>query len=348
MIMRLVALASLCVVTTASAAASIHHVPPADVTAGQPLELVVDAPPATPTLTLHYRPTGSGPFQTLELVRKGDAQWVAIVPADKVEVPGIDYFLASGGQPVFASPALPHTMPVVATAASERRARDLVRHKTRRYRIETAFDYVTYGARTEDGVRFVDRYGRLDAAFAYRLWAYPLEEIRVGYTGLLGNTQSRDVEVCTDAGAAPPCNAQAGFKVGGWFELGLAAVEGFRFDGRVIVMANQEGFQPGTRLETRLGVREGSHVAVGLEYLANVGTSGFFRLGWGTVPSAPMAATVEITNAPSSDRPTGVRLYYDISHAFDNGFRLGARVGYAARIQSTAGFTGGATASVDF
>ncbi len=47
-------------------------------------------------------------------------------------------------------------------------------------------------------------------------------------------------------------------------------------------------------------------------------------------------------------RETGVRLYYDIARELGNGFRAGLRVGYAARNQNVAGFTGGANVLVDF
>ncbi len=324
-------------------AATVVHVPPADVVAGTPLELVADAAPATPTLTLHYRVTGgSGVFQAMELVRRGEAQWVAVVPAVAVVSPGLDYFITAGGTPVFASETWPHMMPVVATASTERRERDIVRTKGRRSRIHTSFEWVDYGTRSVgvvggDRVKLEDHYYRIDADFAYRLWAYPLEELRVGYTRLIGET-------CQ----VPPCSGEAGFKVAGWFELGLAPVEGFRLDTRVAVMATQSGFQPGVREEARLGVREGSHIALGIEYLADVGTNGFFRLGWGTIPKFPMAASVEITRMPESSRDAGVRLYYDIAHALPNGVRIGLRAGYAARNQSVAGFTGGANASVEF
>ena len=324
--------------TTAAHAADVVHVPPADVVAGTPLELVAEAAAATPTLTLHYRATGGGAaFQTAELVRRGDAEWVVVLPPEVVVSPGIDYFIAAGGTPVFASEKWPHTMPVVATASTERRARDIIRTKGRRSKIHTSFEWVDHGTRTVGGQELQDHYYRVDADFAYRLWAYPLEELRVGYTRLIGET-------CQ----VPPCSGEAGFKVAGWFELGLAPVEGLRFDSRVSVMATQSGFQPGFREEIRLGVREGSHVAVGVEYLADVGTNAFFRLGWGTVPGLPMAATVEVTGLPDSSRHAGVRLYYDIAHALPNGVRLGARVGYAARNQAVAGFTGGANASVEF
>jgi hypothetical protein len=198
--------------------------------------------------------------------------------------------------------------------------------------VSTSFEYVEFGTTTARGDDIPDHYYRIDADFAYRLLAYPLEELRVGYTRLCNETN------CSDKG----------FKVGGWFELGLGVVEGVRLDGRVMVMATKEGFALGGRLEGRLGVRDGSHIAMGVETLADVGTNGFFRLGWGTVPETPMAATVEISQIPDDTRPAGVRLYYDIARNIGGGFRAGLRVGYAARNQNVAGFTGGANVLVDF
>jgi hypothetical protein len=217
----------------------------------------------------------------------------------------------------------------------------MIRFHGRRSRVEVMGDWVEFGKRND----LVDHYYRVDADFSYRLWTYPLEEIRVGYTRLLGDTAAETTSSCP---SSTPCTAEAGFKVAGWFELGLAAVEGVRFDARMIVMATQTGFAVGGRGEARLGDREASHVALGVEHLADVGTNGYFRLGWGTVPGLPMAATVEITNLPASYRETGVRLYYDIAREVHPGVRLGLRVGYAARTQSVAGFTGGAGASVEF
>ena len=324
-------------------ASPVRHVPPAGAEAGTSLELVAEAPPASPKLVAHYRNIGMGPFATIELVRRDDAHWVAVVPADHVIPPGIEYYLDAGGEPVFASPQWPHTIPVNASAQTERRARDLLRIENKRSRIHTAGEWIDYGTRTVGGTKLVDRYYRLDADFSYRLLAYPLEELRVGFTRLLGDTETNDPAMCT-----LPCTAQSGYRVGGWFELGLAPIEGIRLDGRVLVMATKNGFQVGGRGEARLGVLEASHVAIGIESMADVGTNGYFRLGWGTVPGVPMAATVEITNLPDSSRGTGVRLYYDIAHSVGHGVRLGLRVGYAARNQTVAGFTSGANATVEF
>jgi hypothetical protein len=324
-----------------ASAQSVRHVPPGDVEAGKQLELVAEAAPTTPTLVAHVRVHGGSAYKPIELVRRDDAHWVAVVPPETVTPPGVDYYLVAGEQPVFASPDWPHTMAVRSTPEDERRGRDLLRAKSRRSKVSTQGEWVEYGKK----FGLVDHYYRFDADFSYRLLTYPLEEIRVGYTRLLGNTRGAPDQMCP---TAEPCSPEAGMKVAGWFELGLALVEGVRVDGRMIVMATADGFKVGGRGEGRLGARDASHVAIGAEYLADVGANGFFRLGWGTVPKLPMSATVEITNLPASHRETGVRLYYDIAREVAAGVRLGLRVGYAARNQSVAGFTGGAGASVEF
>lgn len=322
----------------------VRHVPPADVEAGADLHLLAEAGPATPTLVAHVRQRGTQPFTTIELVRKDEGQWVAVVPAASVVVPGIDYYITAGDVPVFASPEWPHTIAIHASESTERRSRDELRTHNRRSRIHAMGEYVTYGKRNYGGSIVDDYYYRLDLDFAYRLWTYPLEEVRVGYTRLLGVTGDAN---CYDGGSN--CMKEdAGFKVGGWFELTLAAVEGIQLDARMIVTADQEGFGAGGRGEARLGNRDASHVALGVEYLGPVGTNAFFRLGWGTVPKVPMSATVEISNLPTSHSDTGVRLYYDIATEAAPGVRIGVRVGYAARVQSVAGFSGGLGATVEF
>jgi hypothetical protein len=319
----------------------ITHVAPADAEFGKQLELVAQAPPTTPKLVAQVRTKGETTWQSIELVRRDDASWVAIVPATTVTSPGLEYYLLAGDQAVFATPEWPHALAVNVPAEAERRGRDMLRHKGRRSRVTTMGEWIEFGGRKDPatGIRPTDHFYRFDADFSYRLWTYPLEEIRVGYTRLIGDTLTEGSDTMV---------AEAGFKVAGWFELGLAAVEGVRVDGRMIVMATQQGFAVGGRGEARLGDRDQSHVALGVEYLADVGSNGFFRLGWGTVPKVPMSATVEITNLPASYRDTGVRLYYDVAVEVAPGVRAGLRVGYAARNQLVAGFTGGAGAAVEF
>ncbi len=321
----------------------VRHVPIAEADAGKDLALVASASPTVPKLVLHYRTLGAAQFGAQELVRRDDGAWVAVVPAAQVEAPGLEYYLDAGGTPVFASAQAPHQTRVEVTETAYRRTRDELRAKHRRSRIHSLVEWVDYGKHGAKDLS--DHYYRIDADLSYRLWAYPLDELRVGYTRLIGEQQSLEF---MDCGADAPCNADAGFKVAGWFELGLAPIEGVAVDGRMMVLATQSGFALGGRGELRVGVRDGTHVATGIEYMADVGTAGFFRFGWGTVPKTPMAATVEITKLPASSSDLGVRCYYDIARQLSDALRLGVRIGYAARNQELGGITGGAQASVDF
>jgi hypothetical protein len=113
-------------------------------------------------------------------------------------------------------------------------------------------------------------------------------------------------------------------------------------------MATQTGFNVGGRAELRIGDSEGTHLGMGLETIADVGTGGLVRLAWSTVPGFPMAATVEVTDFPASHRDTAVRLVYDVARPFPGGFRVGARVGYQARDQLVGGITLGLNTSLEF
>src|SRR5690606_26883531 len=155
-------------------------------------------------------------YQPIELVRKDNARWVAVVPADTVAPPGIDYYLAAGGTPVFASAEWPHAMTVRATPDDERRGRDLARARHRRSQVSAMGEWVEYGKKEVGTTRLDDHYYRVDGDFSYRLLAYPLEEIRIGGTYMIGQTLASADRPCP---GMTPCEGQAGVKAG-WFELG--------------------------------------------------------------------------------------------------------------------------------
>jgi hypothetical protein len=348
------------------ARADVYHVPPAEAQAGAPLELearIADA--ESRTVHLYYRTAVTSAWAEVAFARASGERWIATIPAAAMVVPGVEYYLASvpavaadaagAAVPVdeFASAAWPHPVAVRTGAADARRQRDLARVGGRRSRARAAFEWIDFGRRTNQADASVpDSYYRIDLDFAYRLLAYPLEEIRIGYTRLEGEVPNSDRRVpfdCTPATeTTPACRLAAGFKVGGWFELGLGLAEGLRLDARGMFTANQESFALGARAELRAGIADGNHLAAAVEYMADVGTIGSFRLGWATVPKVPMAMTVEITDLPSSVRATGVRLLYDAYYPLPTGLRLGARLGYAARDQIIGGPSAGLSASYDF
>ncbi|HVV87991.1 MAG TPA: hypothetical protein VHE35_33350, partial [Kofleriaceae bacterium] len=315
-------------------------------------------------LVVRYRPVGAASWSELPFARAGDRTWEARIPAAAVVPPGLEYFLVttSAGPTAGAagdaatvdevgSAAAPLRVQVEDSPGALRRGRDLARAHGRLWRLHVAVETTDYGTRHLGDTGVNDRYDRIDADIAYRLLRYPLEELRFGYTRLKGevpNAPRALPAACADDPAGTACRLDAGYKLGGWFELGLAPVEGVRLDLRGLALANQAGAAFGARGELRVGVADANHLALGVEYQQGVGTTGFFRLGWLARVRTPMAVTVEVTDLPASLRTTGVRLLYDIFYPLPSGLRVGARVGYAARDQLVGGPTGGLSASFDF
>jgi hypothetical protein len=224
------------------------------------------------------------------------------------------------------------------TAKELRRDRELTRVRGRRSRIRVAGEYVDFG-RDPDAR---DYYYRLDADWSYRLMLYPLDQIRFGYTRLIGEVPDALPGVC----AVPPC--RPGFKVGGWAEVRLGLAEGIALDARVIAAATHVTFRPGGRAELRFGHEDGNHLAFGVEGIQDVGGTAHFRLGWDTVPRLPMAATIALTSLPSAERPIGLRLTYEIAGDVRPGVRLGGRLGYQGRDANAGGLSFGLTSTFDF
>jgi len=345
--------------TVPSAAAAtvsrVRHIPPSEAAPDTALELAVSVDQAwEATLEIRYRPVGTGAWQSATFTRREADEYVVTIPAAAMQPPGIEYFLISTGEVTyshFASPEMPHRVNVFRDAVEVRRDEHLARHQNHRAQVHTAAEYVDYGSRAIAGKEIPDRYYRIDVDVGYRVLRFPLATLRFGYTHLIGETPNGgrgDDGRCMPTTPDADCIFEAGLKGGGWFELHFILRDGIEVDTRGMVMATQEGFNVGGRTELRLGDSQGSHFGLGAEIIADVGMAGYFRLGWGTVPGFPMAATVEVTNFPAPHRAAAVRLFYDVARPLGNGMKVGARVGYQARDQQIGGATAGLNASFDF
>ena len=154
-----------------------------------------------------------------------------------------------------------------------------------------------------------DQYYRFDADFSYRLYAYPLEEIRVGYTRLLGDTEAR----IRDVQCAAPCTGDGGLQ-GRRLVRARARVDRRRAARWPRDRDGDAGRLRGRRPPRRRGSARST--AATSRSASSTSTRRHdrvlpARLGDGA--RLPMAATVEVTNLPASNRDTGVRLYYDIA-----------------------------------
>lgn len=318
----------------AAGAPSVYHVPVAETETGDDLVITADVARGwSETLQLRYRTAGARAWDVVEFERTTDTRYRAAIPAEKLAPPALEYYIASPAGDHFASAADPHPVRVREPASVTRVARELERFDHRRARIRAAAEYVDFGRRQINGESVADRYYRLEVDFTYRVLALPLRAFRLGFTQMLGET---------------PETPEAGFRVGGFAELRWRLAELVDFDSRVLIQATPDGFGFGGRGELRFGDETATHFAIGGEAITEVGTNVFVRLGWATVPRFPMAATIELTDYPSSERAHGVRLVYDIAYELGLGVRAGGRVGYQARDEGIGGASAGVNATVDF
>jgi len=329
-------------------ASDVRHVAPAEAAPDAALVLTATVSRAwETTIEVRYRPVGTVAWANAEFRREGETDYSATIPAASVRPPGLEYFIVDH----FASAESPQQVSVYRDRQPVWKERMLERRKHRRARVRLAGEYVDYGSREIREHTIPDRYYRLDADFSYLLLGFPLKSLRFGYTRMLGSTphSSRGQDLgCGETASADDCTFDAGFKVGGWFELRFAIRDGIELDARGMVMATSEGFNVGGRGEFRVGVEDSTHVALGGETIADVGSTAFVRLGWGTVPGFPMAATVEVTDFPAQHRAAAVRLLYDIARPLEGGLRVGLRFGYQARDQQVGGLTAGLNTTLDF
>ncbi len=332
----------------------VRHVPPAEAPPNEVLELVAKVDRAwEANLEVRYRAIGQTDWAGAVFTRRDQVTYVVNIPAETLLPPGIEYFIQSTGaeqQLHFASAEAPHRINIFRSPVEVRRRKHLVRHDNRRAQIHITTEYIDYGTRAQNAE---DRYLRVDAGVGYRLLNFPLKTLRFGYTYLLGNVPlpadydpNREDNKCQARTTMVDC--QVGFKGGGWFELRFLLTDDVELDGRGMVMATQEGFSVGGRAELRIGRSQGTHLGLGAELIDTVGTTGFVRLAWATVPGLPMAATVEVSDFPASFQDVGVRLLYDVARPLANGARLGLRVGYQARDRFFGGLALGLNASLDF
>ena len=334
---------------TASAAdrPSVYHVPVAEAETGDDLVITADVGAGwSETLELRYRIARQGPWQVSVFERTSDTRYRAAVPAERIAPPVLEYYIASPAGDHFASERSPHPVIVAPPEKELIVATELARFDNRRARLRAAAELVDFGDREINGETVADSYYRLEVDFTYRVLSLPLRAFRLGFTQMLGDTPATRLGDGTCP--AEGCTVDAGFRVGGFAELQWRVTRHIDFDSRVLIQATPDGFGFGGRGELRFGDETASHFAVGGEAITEVGTNFFVRLGWATVPRFPMAATIALTDYPSSHRAHGVRLIYDVAYELGHGIRAGGRVGYQARDEGIGGLATGLNATVEF
>jgi hypothetical protein len=366
--LALAAPSSLARAASADQPALVRHVPPAQVTAGEPLrvEAQVERGWKLDALVLHWRRSG-GPWNEAAFGKTGAVRWAAIVAGPDVAPPAIEYFITSrehGGPAVerFATAASPHPVLVSPPDDDLDRQERLFRYRGHRSRARAVGEWVSFGSHGRDaaGASYRDAYYRAEAAYLYRILGF-FESIELGMVHFRGDVPPPGA---FRAGSSSEPSRATGMDYG-YAEIALALTEVVGVKGRLLLGADDQGFATGAGASLRLGEVTRAHLELGAETIQRVGSDGFVRFAWDTVPRWPMALSLHVTNQPAATKPaappapfetqrldegapTGVRAVWEVGYELTRAITLSVRAGYQARVSTAGGPTLGAGLDVEW
>lgn len=342
----------------------IYHEPPARLAAGQTANLIarVQADWKLDEVVVSLRPVGStAEFTTYEMERSNSKDaWVAVIPGQIVQPPGVEYFIESKGAEAsdetrFATADAPHPVSVIGETELTRTRSRLARHDGERSEFTLDVDYTSFGSRAhrdpETGEVFAtealtDRYGVAELSYRYRTLSL-LYDFSFGLGVMRGQrpTYEDDGTTLSIADGRP----EPGFNYG-FGQTTFELHRNFSVEPRIVLGASQRGFAAGAGGLVRVGRIAGTRLEVGGEVLQDFGNLFFLRFAWDTVERIPMSLEMELGERPDPETSSnGVRLVYKAGYEFDGGLTLHAKVGYASRSTGLdAGFVGGLGVSYGF
>jgi hypothetical protein len=318
--------------------ALVVHVPPTAVAAGAPVEIEaqIDAPFAE-TLTVRWRALTGGSWQDVAFERSSAGGWYATLPP--ALSPGFEYYIrgrdSAGAETLhFASEQDPHVVRV--DPSLDDRLEDVDLRRLQRRRDEVAVDVIAHDFGNRYG--HDDRFIRGEITFTHHLLR-TLHEVSFGF-GSIGGLTPEDASPAGD-------NLHHGLRYG-FGQVRVRVHPSVFIDGRIGLGVSHDGFAEGVRGQVTFGKPWRSCLAMGAEYLEDLGPSAWVRLQWDTAPPLLMGASVVRTDLPGAviDR-AGLYVAYDVAYRLMNRLTARAQVSYGAR-DGSAHFGGGLGAAVDF
>lgn len=318
--------------------AIVVHVAPSSGEPGDDLELqaMIDAPYAE-ALSVRWRPIGEPAWRDVAFERSSAGGWFASLPAARP--PGIEYYIlgtdAAGAEIAhFATAAAPHVVRVDPSLFD--RLEDLDRARLRGHQDQIALD--VFGHDFGNRYDLPDRFVRGELTYTHRLLR-PLYHVAFGFGSIGGKT--------------PATSAPDGMSVDhalryGFGELRVRAHPSVFLDGRLELGVSHAGFAEGVRGAVTFGKPWRSSLAVGGEFLRDLGGTGWIRLQWDTAPPLLMGASIVRTDLPGAViARAGLYVAYDIAYAIADHLTIRAQLSYGGR-DGAAHIGGGLGTAVDF
>lgn len=259
---------------------------PEDALAGAPLRLGVELRGPLSSGVVHVRTRGEPSYRTFPMTPEGKGYWGATIPAERVNVPSIDYFIEAVG-------ADGRAAAVVGSAASPRSI-DVhpvprpVAPKKLDATMSLATDYADYNR-----LRGNDRVWQTEGFFSLRYGDTGVRALRSGfgvYRGVGGSIHELDVE------------GRRGRSVGltyGYLETELGLTRSFSLLGRLAIGLLDQGVSGGGQVLLRIGNDRATNLMLGAEVLGGIGLRTIAQLELAVFPRFPILIRSEVSNQPA-------------------------------------------------
>jgi len=319
---------------------SIQHLPINELSSGAArLRFAIPEPDRTGTIIVRWKTPRSGSAVGEARARRQASGYLAALPAEAVQPPGLDYWVVERREDgeelaVFASASDPHTVRVFHSAARRTELALLRSRGGKRSTVLAAAEFVDFGERqlNAGAAQLPDRYYRLETGYAYAFLT-TVEEIELRVVRVRGEAAD---QIVTPLGVSAQ-RIDRGIDYGR-STVTLRLSDGMRLSGSVLLGASQEGFEYGSGGALIFGDPRSIHVTLSAEGLTTLGFTSGMRMGFLAAERVPMSAGVEVSNFPIGD-DTGVRLIYEAGYELTRGSTLMLRAGFQGRTSVTGGPT---------
>jgi hypothetical protein len=317
-----------------AARATVLHVPIAEATPNQPVEIIatIDGAWAEPTLLARYRTgAGDGQWHDAPFQQSSAGGWFATIPAQAIQPPGAEYYIIGatdkGEVAHFASADAPQPIRIEPTIVD---------------RLEQLDDTRLGGSRESvaldiDGHDFGNRYNRIDAFLRAELrWTHrvsrTLHSVGFGFGSIWGKTPSNDGIAAME---------QVALGRYGIAEIRTRPHPSVFVDGKLMLGVSDEGFLRGFGTAVTFGKPWRSNVSVGADMMDDLGPSAYVRLQWDTATPVLMGASIVRTDLPDAQvSSNGLYIKYDLAYRVYPALTVRGGVSYGSR--DGAGRFGGA------
>jgi len=245
------------------------------------------------------------------MAKVGTEYWAAVVPAEKVHSPGLDFFIEAvspdGTHPVVGDP----------TAPQHAEVEDVLPQPPRKVlgQAQVWTDYASFNAKNNN-----DYLWQTEGFMGARIDDVGIRAVRMGggvYRGLGGSLRELD-----ELRLAP---RSVGLTYG-YLETEFGFSRNASLGVRGVVGLQEGGVTGGALSFVRIGSDLGTNLWFGGEVLGGIGLRGITQFEWNSFPRWPIVLRTEVTNQPAGvAAPQGTT---QASEAGDVGVRAIAQVGY--------------------